>query len=734
MQRAQTAFFTITIFLSAYLLFVIQPMIGKVILPSLGGTPAVWNTTMLFFQILLLGGYFYAHALSKISRPLWQFMIHFGLVMLAGLSTLPMITHVVPPDDLANPLWWQIKSMMIMIGLPFLFLSATAPLLQRWFSHTDHQDAGNPYFLYAASNLGSVLALLLYPLLVERILPLAGQSQWWAASYAGLLGLMLACAAITSRSLKKESVTDQVEQFSDNMRIPARRVVQWLFLSFVPSSLMLGYTGFITSDIGSAPLFWVIPLMLYILSFVIAFAKKPLIPLTASRIGFAILFTVITAMTGCAFFLKLELGIALGILFFMTAIMCHQELVAIKPETRHLTLFYLVMSCGGALGGIFNALLAPVIFVRPYEYLITGLLSLICWNISSGFSMAGVNHKKALAILATIMTAAATAYFILTYHFGSTYMIAVPFLGLLAIPLILSLMDKRAYFLIACAAFAIATPLIPWHGHARIVDMSRNYFGTLATRDSGLTRNLSHGTTLHGSQPLDPDYKTIPLTYYNPQTAIGETFRLIERGDHPLNVGGMGLGTGSVSCLLRHGDHIDFFEIDPDIIRIATDPDIFTYLSDCPPEHKIIQGDARLKIADSPDHSYDLLLVDVFSSDNIPLHLITMESTQLYLDKTRTDGALVFHISSRYFNLEPELGLIAHALGIPAFYKESHSGEVKGTDYSYTRSEVVVMTHNMSYIEKLEQNGWRRAHLDLSRDPWSDDFVNPLRAMSFRIR
>ncbi|MDD3019575.1 MAG: hypothetical protein PHX61_01180 [Alphaproteobacteria bacterium] len=738
MHKSQTLFFTITIFLSAYLLFVVQPMIGKAILPTLGGTPSVWNTTMLFFQMLLLGGYFYAHAISKIKSLKLQFISHFGFVLLAGLSTLPMITTMSPPADLENPMWWQIKNMMVLIGLPFLFLSATAPLLQKWFSHTDHPDAHNPYFLYASSNFGSVLALLFYPVLIEQFLPLADQSLYWTIGYGVLLTLMLVC---TFTVLKHISVKADDEASLANAESPDssptwKDIWLWMFLAFIPSSLMLGYTSFITSDIGSAPMFWVVPLTLYILSFVIAFAKKPIIPLKATRFTFAILFAVIYAMMGSSYFLKLQLGIALGVLFFVTAIMCHQELVRLKPTPKHLTLFYLIMSLGGALGGLFNALLAPIIFVKPYEFMITGILSLFCWDLSSSLSFKSISsHKKPIMIFALVCGLAAASFFLLRYFVGTPYILLMPLFGFAAIPLVLILMDRKPYFIIGCIVLSIATPFIPWQGREKIVDMSRNYFGTLITADDLLTRDLSHGTTLHGSQPLNAADKTIPLTYYNPKTSIGESFEMVKRF-HPsssLEVAGLGLGTGSVSCLLRSQDHIQFFEIDPDIIRIASNPDIFSYLHDCPPKYDLTQGDARLKIRDFADGSYDLMLVDVFSSDNIPLHLITKQAVELYLSKIKENGIVVFHITSRYFELEPELAIITSSLNVPAFSKMSLSGNVDGTEYQFFHTMSVAMTFNEDYIKTLDTQGWTRLNTNDQRIAWSDDFANPLRAMSFNI-
>ncbi len=736
MFKTQSFFFTITVFLSAYLLFVVQPLIGKIILPALGGTPMVWNTSMLFFQILLLGGYLYAHGITKIKSIKLQFVAHFGLVLLAGLSTFPIYSGAqLVPDETVSPLIWQVQTMMYMVGLPFLFLSATAPLLQKWFSYSDHPDADNPYFLYASSNLGSVLALLLYPILVERLFPLAQQSEYWGYGYAILGGFFLVCCGLIFKHTKFKNTADTPNDESVPDDAPSKStLVKWLFLAFIPSSLMIGFTNFITTDIGSMPLFWVIPLALYIISFVIAFAKKPPVPLHIINFIFAALFTVVYCMTGAVYFMKLQLAIALGVLFFVTAIMCHMELNKLKPSTKYLTLFYLMMSVGGALGGIFNALLAPLIFVKPYEYVITGILSLFCWNMSGSLFQVELTASKrqiTMILLSVIAVLAAISHIILGYFYDTTYMLTIPIIGIIGVPLMLFLIDRRPYFIMAGILMAVATPFVPWEGDTRVVDMSRNYFGTLVTADDDFVRNLSHGTTLHGAQPLDPAYKTLPLTYYNEKTSIGRAFEIRKSLMPSMNVAVLGLGTGSVNCLLRPADHVDYYEIDPDIVRIATNPEIFSYLDVCKTDKKIILGDARLKLQGAPDKSYDLMLIDVFSSDNIPMHLITVEAVRLALSKVKDDGLIIFHITSRYYELEPEVSAILAEIGVPGYFYMNRSRIIDGTPYRYYVTHSVVTTQNKALQDKLTSSGWVPARKIDGLIPWTDNFANPLRAITY---
>lgn len=668
MLKNQSVIYTFTIFVSAYLLFLVQPMAGKALLPVLGGTPSVWNTAMVFFQILLLGGYLYAHLLGKIRILKTQIMIH-GALLITAFASLPMTISFSPPEDSASPLLWQIAIMFGMIGLPFFVLSTTAPLLQKWFSLSDHPDSHNPYFMYAASNIGSVLALILYPLVVERFFPLSNQTYIFQDGFAVLAVLIMLCGY---RLRDKVQIVEAIEDTSPSPSL--KTIGLWLLLAFVPSSLMLGFTTFVTTDIGSAPLFWVIPLTLYILSFVLAFARRKILSLPVIKTCFVILFLLTNVILNI--FLvnyKWEVAIAHGVLFFVTALMCHQQLESLKPSTRHLTLFFLIMSVGGALGGVFNALIAPLIFLKPYEYMLVGAISLLCWGIGQ--------HRKFL------------------------------------IPVMMVVMALN--------------PVIPWEEEGnRLIHISRNYFGTLTVRDDDVVKMLAHGTTAHGSQSDLPRYKKIPLNYFSPETGIGQSFAIVKKYENNILVGGLGMGAGSISCLLRASDSLTFFEIDPDIIRIAKDTSLFTYLEDCPPAVDIVQGDARLKLKDIADRHYNLLLVDVFSGDNIPMHLLTQEAVNLYLQKTKEDGMVVIHLSNRYMELVREVGLIAAALNIPAYHKIVNSGPIADTELFHSATNVVVLTKNPSYMRDLTDSDWKLLDMkDSKLHPWTDTYANPIRAL-----
>jgi len=660
--------YTLTIFLSAYLLFLVQPMIGKVLLPSLGGTPSVWNTAMVFFQLLLLLGYLYAHIIGKIKTVQTQLIIH-GVLMGLAFMTLPMALSFPPPNDIENPLIWQMVTMGGLIGLPFFILSTSAPLIQKWFSMSDHSNAKNPYFLYAASNVGSLLALILYPVLVERFFPLAEQALGFQIGFAILISCILLCGLSIRKATQKN-----IDVIEHSPAPNYKTILTWLFLAFVPSSLMLGFTSFVTTDIGSTPLFWVVPLTLYILSFILAFSERKIFSIKFIHISFIVLFLLVNIFLNMLLTnYKWEVAIIHGLLFFVIALMCHQKLDALKPSAQHLTLFFLILSIGGACGGIFNALIAPHIFLKPYEYMLMSALALFCW---------GIGQKQKYLI----------------------------FIGL---------------FLMAIH------PVIPWEtAEKKLVHISRNYFGTLTVRDSNLVRTLAHGTTDHGSQAINPKYKLTPITYYYKNTAVAQSLLAAKNSFQKMNAAVLGLGAGVLSCHLRPNDHLTFIEIDPDIIKVAKDRNLFSYIDDCKTPVTIIQGDARLKIQTLPDRSFDYILVDVFSGDNIPIHLLTVEAVSTYLKKIKDDGVLTFHVSNRYMKLAKEVGLIAKSLNIPAYHKVSTGGMIENSNIPYFATEVVMLTNNRSIGQKLLGSGWTRIDMTSSDTrPWTDTFANPLRAL-----
>lgn len=725
MSRYLVPIYTITIFLSAFLLFVFQPMVGKYILPTLGGTPSVWNTAMLFFQILLLAGYIYAHLLGRIGSIRVQAGLHLVLMALACAALPLALPENIEPID-TQPVLWQLRTMIGMAAGPFFILSASAPLLQKWFSRTHHKNADNPYFLYSASNIGSMLALLTYPVITEPLLALHEQSNLWSVGYFTLAGMFILC--IWSSKFHTEIKPDKIETVE---KIALKRKLLWVFLAFCPSSLMLGYTTYITTDVASMPLFWVIPLALYLGTFIIAFAAKPFLPLQATRIIQAVLLIFLAALQISTFTghgSPWYLMIFHGALFFFTALMCHQELVALKPKTSSLTEFYLFLSLGGALGGVFNSLLAPVLFKLPYEYYIVIVLSLFARYASEPLSKTPeFNGRKStykeLALFPGVMLLGISAIFV-----DSVWVrVAIVLLTLVSS---MFLINRRIAFMATIALIMIFNPPNTWTKIRDSVLIERNFFGVLRIQDypAQQIRILSNGTTTHGAQALDHNFKKIPLTYYHPAGAVGDIFAVMDGYTGEQKIAALGLGIGSIACYNRTGRSFDFYEINQQVIDITENPKYFSYLKDCGSPYKIVLGDARHKIEEAPDHSYGMIFVDVFSSDNIPIHVMTLEAIETYKKKLKPGGIIVIHVSNRYFNLQREVAALAKATNMQMLYRLTKGGNVLGTKMSYTPSIYTVMSDNPQVMAEFEKRQWTPVEIPEDMHPWTDDYANIIRA------
>ena len=725
MSRYLVPVYTITIFLSAFLLFVFQPMVGKYLLPTLGGTPSVWNTAMLFFQVLLLGGYIYAHLLGRIESVKIQACLHL-LLMLLACAALPLaLPENAEPLD-SQPILWQLRTMIGMAAGPFFVLSASAPLLQKWFSRTNHKNADNPYFLYSASNIGSMLALLSYPVVTEPLLALHEQSSLWSFGYALLAALFIAC--VWSSKFHTEIKIAPAEETAP---IPVKRKLLWVFLAFCPSSLMLGFTTYITTDVASMPLFWVIPLALYLGTFIVAFSPKPFLPLAATRILQAVLLIFLAVLQISHFIGHGSPWLLMsfhGVLFFFTALMCHQELVALKPKAARLTEFYLYMSLGGALGGAFNSLIAPVLFKLPYEYYIVIVLSLFARYASEPLSKTPEFFKKKnkyieLALFPGVMLLGVGAAIL---DKGWVHLVAV--VGTLIFSMLL--INRRVAFVATLAVILIFNPPHAWLKIKDSVLIERNFFGVLRIQDypNEEIRILSNGTTTHGAQALDHNFKNIPLTYYHPAGAAGDIFAVLDSYPGNQKVAALGLGIGSIACYNHPGRSFDFYEINQQVIDITENPKYFSYLKDCGSPYKIVLGDARHKIEEAADGSYDMIFVDVFSSDNIPIHVMTLEAIQSYKKKLKPGGLIVIHVSNRYFNLQREVAALAKAADMQMLYRYTKGGNVLGTKMIYTPAMYTVMSDNPKIMQDFLKRQWEPVKIPDDMRPWTDDYANIMRA------
>ena len=687
---AGRSIYSITIFLNAALLFWVQPLVGKMILPLAGGAPAVWNTCLFFFQGTLLAGYVYAHFGSRALGPRRHAALHFAIV-LAGVVFLPVAFGKESFAALEHhPAATILGALAASVGFPFFVLSAGSPLLQKWFAATGHADAADPYFLYAASNLGSFAGLIAYPVLLEPYFTLGEQNQLWFAGYAILLVLFLLCAWPWLRNKVFVSQTGG----ASGPIIPAPlggvsdapvnglRRIRWLLWSFAPSSLLLGVTTYITTDVASVPLFWIVPLGIYLLSFVLAFAR-PAWAIHPVAVTLQALLVCVVAVNYCVAVISLPwLVVTLQLAaFFATAVVCHGRLADDRPPTRYLTEYYLWISIGGMLGGLFNSLIAPRLFLRVQEYPLAMIAAVMLRpSRVKGGASSWLNWRDLLW-----PAALGLAYYALGYATRTTTWLPDnledPLLfGLTALACLI-FARRPLRFGLGLLAIFLATS-VDGDSAALTLFRGRSFFGVyrVTVNQAGTRHSLRHGTTLHGTQNLDAKLRTTPISYYYPSGPIGEIFRFFAQPRAGARVGIVGLGTGGLVCYAKPGQAFTFFEIDPLVERIAREPRYFTYLRDCPAELRIEIGDARVSLAKAQDRGFDLLVLDAFSSDAIPTHLLTVEALRLYLTKLVNDGILAIHISNRYLDLGPILGRAAKELGVNALIRSDDESTDEETE------------------------------------------------------
>ncbi|MGR9037256.1 MAG: fused MFS/spermidine synthase [Gammaproteobacteria bacterium] len=723
--------FAATLFISASLMFVLQPMFGKILLPLLGGSPSVWNTCMVFYQSILFLGYLYAHQLSMQPSHHRQVLIH-GAVLLISLFALPVALpeNAAPPTE-SNPTLWLFWTLLISIGLPFFIVSTTAPLMQKWFAGVGHHTSHDPYYLYAASNTGSLIALISYPFLLEPNIGLAEQKTYWSGIYL-FLGVMIAgCALILWKSQQKMGGTQEMAAEAGDLISFTK--LHWLALAFVPSSLLLGLTNFISTDIASVPLLWIIPLTLYLLSFVIVFSKwndaiRPV--MIAIQPVILLPFIAYSFINPAVLPYWVDLGLHL-LAFFVAVMVCHGELARLRPHTRHLTTFYLIMSFAGMLGGMFNTFVAPFIFNGVYEYPIMivaalllrpGLRSSIGGNKKDRLKQAAVPAALFLIGLAVYASIDDLPKYLDTIGVGLILLAGVTY-AFRTKPLTLALLTGILIF------FTLSLHTLLSH----TLYQERTFFGVLSVRESILINEQSqpekyheffHGTTKHGAQRLTSNASRTPLTYFSRPGPIGQVFSTYDGVDRNWDIGIIGLGAGTLACYAKEGQTWTFYELDPLVVDIAENPAYFTYLSQCNPKANMKVGDARLSLDKEPDQKFDLYIVDAFSSDSIPTHLLTQEAIKLYFDKLKPNGILALHITNRHLALKKVLSVHAKQLKLAALIQEfkpdSEIPLVVATDW-------VVMANKPETLEPLRAGNpgrWHQLPLYFDIKPWTDDFTN----------
>lgn len=723
--------------LSAALVFTVQPMFTKMVLPLLGGTPQVWNTSMLFFQVCLLGGYAYAHATTRFFSVRVQACLHI-LLLAAFAIILPFaIPDTMYPSDTDNPTIWQLSTMLFVLGGPFLIISGSAPMLQRWFATSNHSSADNPYFLYGASNLGSMSALLLYPILIEPALAISEQTHFWKVGYIALIGFSALCLSIVWNNKEKQSDHTSPE---DQEHITAARRIKWVILSFLPASLMLGVTTHITTDIASAPLLWVLPLAFYIGTFIIVFARKPILDSKqASLISgiFIILLVLEVLLPNLVTKTNPLMIVALHLLaVFFATLVCHSELANAKPRASHLTEFYLIMSFGGALGGFTNSIIAPNFFTVPIEYpLILALTVFVRYSGNQEHHLNNIKEKilknpnNIFNTNTAILVLAACAFGYAAPNIGDTKIRIIT--TLLAVsPLIFVLKSRWAFPFFA--TFIMLIPVISGpkaENTNKTLHKSRNFFGVMTVLESDKKRLLLHGTTVHGEQLINKGHRLIQTAYYSKSSPLADIFDILDRSKTTKQkVAVLGLGVGVTACYQAPNRTYDFYEIDKAVVDMAENQEYFTFLSDCGSPYKIILGDGRIKVSEQPEQIYDLIVVDVFSSDNIPVHLITKEAIKTYLEKLTPDGILTIHISNRYLDLEPQLAAISHDLGLTAYAKVGKGIELEDTGITSHPAHYVSFTKNTPAIDYLRSTDWNIARSKEGLKPWTDQYSDIISA------
>jgi SAM-dependent methyltransferase len=734
--------FTATTFLSALLLFAIQPMFAKMALPVLGGSPSVWSVSVFFFQAALLVGYLYAHLLINKAPPHLTGIIHLAVCVLA-LICLPIgiATWVGEPPQ-GEPYLWQLGMFTASIGLPFVAVSANAPLLQAWFARSGHPNARDPYFMYAASNLGSLIALLGYPFVLEPTFGLSELSPLWTYAYV-LLVLAIGSSFFLMRGAQAGGVPETAAPPGGETVATAApptwvNRLSWIGLAFVPAALVTAFTVQTTTDVASAPLLWVIPLAVYLLTFVLVFRDRPLISREAllflHLIALAVVLFSLSQVRNNTWFVTSATGLAV---FFTTAMLAHRTLYEARPAPAYLTEFYLWMSLGGALGGMFTALVAPKLFSEIYEYPLLLALSMACRPGAFRMPADKERLKDELIVLWLIAAAGLLAIRELP-NFAYTWLNVSPQWGpasVVIVPLavvMLAAVNHATRQVLAALLMCLALIWLP--SNVRQGDAQRSFFGVYRVQNApdptGTFHVLMHGTTLHGSQRfLDEDDKpvddTVPTTYYYPGSPIAKSIAkrreiLAAKGEKG-RYGIVGLGTGSSSCHKREGETWRFFEIDPTVIKIAKDPKNFTFISKCQPDIDIAIGDARLTIAKEKDASFDLFIIDAFSSDAIPVHMLTKEAVQLFLDKLKPDGVVLLHTSNRYLDLNSVLGAILKELpeGTAAISVTDRAasggyGQSISSNVIFAKSEAALQPYrSFDGVSDVDDGGLRA---------WTDDY------------
>jgi SAM-dependent methyltransferase len=724
--RLTTLMFGVTAFFGAGMLFLVQPMIARMLLPSYGGAATVWSTSSLFFQVVLLLGYVYTDRSSRLGSRR-QRMLH-CVVLLLPLLVLPLVlpSDAAPPAGM-SPVLWLLRTLAVVVGVPFLVLATTGPLLQKRYSWLGLARSSDPYFLFAASNLGSFVGLLAYPFLIEPFFSLDQQERLWSIGFVVFIALTGCCLLLPGARRPTEmaatgaavAANDPESEELDSERVPVARVVSWTALAFLSSALMLAVTSHITTDIAAIPLLWVLPLGIYLASFVGAFARhsrQP--PVLVTRI--AVLLAAIASFSALVGVAHQPVWLAIAIQMVMLALVAfaaHARLAADRPRPARLTTFYLVVAVGGALGGLLNGVIAPLLFDRVLEYpllIVTVPLLMLGLDRDGRSSEEGRRRRRVRLLTVAVLLLLPAAGLAVAVHGAPTASLLLALAGCSV--LVWSLTPSPR---LLCAVLVASQLVLLVSSDVGVIDRRRTFYGSLSVKATADQHLLYDGTTLHGTQFLNSQ-SSDPTSYYARSGPLGDVFQSRRFRD----VAVVGLGAGTVAAYGEPGQAITFFEINPAVVSVARDPQLFTYLTDSPADVNVVTGDGRLGLQSTPEVSEDLIILDAFSSDSIPVHLLTQEAVQMYAARLRPGGLLAFHISNNIFDLQPVLRADADALGWEGVVGRGGASDAEGA----TPSTWVVLAPTAEDLRGLDSRpGW--SPLPARSVAWSDDYSSVLHVL-----
>jgi hypothetical protein len=726
---AQTRVFSLarllalTLFLSAFLLFWCEPMVGKMALPSVGGAAAVWSICIVFFQIVLLAAYLYAHLLGRLHFRV-QLIVHTA-VLFTSFTFLPIRLILAGAHDAGEAPLWLIGRLLAGVGAPFFAVATTSPLLQKWFSTTSEKSAKDPYFLYASSNAGSLLALAVHPFVLEPLLGVTLQSRAWFFGYI-LLTVMIGLTAIVVW-MRSDADSPTESESVASAKVPAMRLrFYWVAAAFLPSALMLAVTNHIATNLASAPFVWVVPLATYLFTFILAFA--PWRRVSAERISSWIpilLITILataTILASYTFSGSVWLSITMHVaLLFWCAFLCHVAIAERRPSSAHLTEYYFWIALGGVLGGAFTALAAPALFRTVFEYPL--LLAVVCFFRDVP---RGAKRRDSRWAAPAILGVAALFGFVVLRQLESTRANNVLFLAVIMLVIaIYELRDRAAVFALAWAAFILVAGfvVVEYRGGRERLEIARNFFGVKEVLyDAQLQRRLLiHGDTMHGWENTAAQRSGEPGAYYHRSGPVGDVMAMLAaKGSQRLGV--IGLGAGSMAAYASPNRPMTFFEIDPEMETIAHR--YFTFLDRCGGNCRVIIGDGRLEMERMPSGYFNYLMLDAFSSDAIPAHLLSREALQLYLSKIAPDGILMFHVSNRYLDVDSLVSALIDDGSLVGFVRRDINPVPDG---SKSQSIHIVAARRIENLGALpSMPGWTRISHPESFRVWTDDYSNLL--------